>query len=216
MKKSFKTINERATAEIIEKKSRFIANVLPVDTEEEAVSFISSIKKQYYDARHNCFAYIIGKDIPIIRFSDDGEPSGTAGKPILDVLQGEGLENVVVVVTRYFGGTLLGTGGLVRAYGKAAKEGIIEGKIVEMDRYREVFINVDYSLVGKIQYEITNNNYILIDTKYTDTVEFSLYIKCDIVEEVIKNIINLTNNTAKINKGDENFLKIIDGQVVLN
>ena len=216
MKKSFKTINERATAEIIEKKSRFIANVLPVDTEEEATSFISSIKKQYYDARHNCFAYIIGKDIPIIRFSDDGEPSGTAGKPILDVLQGEGLENVVVVVTRYFGGTLLGTGGLVRAYGKAAKEGIIEAKIVEMDRYREVFINVDYSLVGKIQYEITNNNYILIDTKYTDTVEFSLYIKCDIVEEVIKNIINLTNNTAKINKGDENFLKIIDGQVVLN
>ena len=216
MKKSFKTINERATAEIIEKKSRFIANVLPVDTEEEAVSFISSIKKQYYDARHNCFAYIIGKDIPIIRFSDDGEPSGTAGKPILDVLQGEGLENVVVVVTRYFGGTLLGTGGLVRAYGKAAKEGIIEAKIVEMDRYREVFINVDYSLVGKIQYEITNNNYILIDTKYTDTVEFSLYIKCDIVEEVIKNIINLTNNTVKINKGDENFLKIIDGQVVLN
>ncbi len=216
MKKSFKTINERATAEIIEKKSRFIANVLPVDTEEEAISFISSIKKQYYDARHNCFAYIIGKDIPIIRFSDDGEPSGTAGKPILDVLQGEGLENVVVVVTRYFGGTLLGTGGLVRAYGKAAKEGIIEAKIVEMDRYRQVFINVDYSLVGKIQYEITNNNYILIDTKYTDTVEFSLYIKCDIVEEVIKNIINLTNNTAKINKGDENFLKIIDGQVVLN
>lgn len=215
MKKSFKTINQRATTEVIEKKSRFIANVLPVNTEEEAISFISSIKKQYYDARHNCFAYIIGKDIPIIRFSDDGEPSGTAGKPILDVLQGEKLENVVVVVTRYFGGILLGTGGLVRAYKKATKEGILEAKIVEMDRYNEVFINVDYSFVGKIQYEITNNNYILIDTKYTDIVEFSLYIKCNIVDDVIKNIINLTNNTAKINKGNENFLKVIDGQVVI-
>lgn len=215
MKKSFKTINQRATTEVIEKKSRFIANVLPVNTEEEAISFISSIKKQYYDAKHNCFAYIIGKDIPIIRFSDDGEPSGTAGKPILDVLQGEKLENVVVVVTRYFGGILLGTGGLVRAYKKATKEGILEAKIVEMDRYNEVFISVDYSFLGKIQYEIINNNYILIDTKYTDIVEFSLYVKCNIVDDVIKNIINLTNNTAKINKGNESFLKVIDGQVVI-
>ena len=144
MKNSYKTINQQAQAEIVEKKSRFIANVLPVSSEEEAINFINKIKKQYYDARHNCFAYIIGGNIPIIRFSDDGEPSGTAGKPILDVLLGENLENVVIVVTRYFGGTLLGTGGLVRAYGKSAKEGILLGKIVEMDTYTKFFISVDY------------------------------------------------------------------------
>ncbi len=215
MKKSFKTINQRAEAEIIEKKSRFIANVLPVYSEEEALNFIAGIKKQHYNARHNCFAYVIAKDIPIIRFSDDGEPSGTAGKPILDVLLGEEIENAVIVVTRYFGGTLLGTGGLVRAYGKAAKEGILAAKIVEMDTYIKIFISVDYSLIGKIQYEITNNGHILIDTEYTDLVKFSVYIKSELVEQFIKNIINLTNNVAKIEQENEYFLKVIDGKVIL-
>lgn len=215
MKKSFKTINQRAEAEIVEKKSRFIANVLPVSSEEEALNFIAGIKKQHYNARHNCFAYVISKDIPIIRFSDDGEPSGTAGKPILDVLLGEEIENAVIVVTRYFGGTLLGTGGLVRAYGKAAKEGILAAKIVEMDTYIKIFISVDYSLIGKIQYEITNNGHILIDTDYTDLVKFSVYIKSEFVEQFVKNIINLTNNVAKIEQENEYFLKVIDGQVII-
>ncbi|WP_250277968.1 YigZ family protein [[Clostridium] colinum] len=216
MKKCFKTINERGNAEIIEKKSRFIANVLPISTEEEAINFISSIKKQYYDARHNCFAYIIGGDIPIMRFSDDGEPSGTAGKPILDVLLGEKIENAVVVITRYFGGTLLGTGGLVRAYGKATKEGILAAKIVEMDSYSQIFISVDYSLIGKIQYEIANKGHILIDTEYTDNVKFSVYVKSDVADDFIKNIINLTNNNVNIEKVGEKFLKLIEGQVVLD
>lgn len=216
MKNSYKTINQQAQAEIVEKKSRFIANVLPVSSEEEAINFINKIKKQYYDARHNCFAYIIGGNIPIIRFSDDGEPSGTAGKPILDVLLGENLENVVIVVTRYFGGTLLGTGGLVRAYGKSAKEGILLGKIVEMDTYTKFFISVDYSLIGKIQYEITNSGHILIDTQYTDLVKFIVYVKSQLIEDFTKSIINITNNNVNINKENEYFLKIIDGQVVLD
>lgn len=216
MKKSFKTINERAEAEIVEKKSRFIANVSPISSEEEATNFIAEIKKQHYNARHNCFAYVIGGDIPIIRFSDDGEPNGTAGKPILDVLLGEKIENAIIVVTRYFGGTLLGTGGLVRAYGKSAKEGILAGKIVQMDVYTKVFISVDYSLIGKIQYEVSNNGHIIIDTEYTDLVKFSLYVKSELVDEFIKNIVNITNNVANINKENEYFLKLINGQVVLD
>lgn len=216
MKKSFRTINERAEAEIVEKKSRFIANVSPISSEEEATNFIAEIKKQHYNARHNCFAYVIGGDIPIVRFSDDGEPNGTAGKPILDVLLGEKIENAIIVVTRYFGGTLLGTGGLVRAYGKSAKEGILAGKIVQMDVYTKVFISVDYSLIGKIQYEVSNNGHIIIDTEYTDLVKFSLYIKSELVDEFIKNIVNITNNVANINKENEYFLKLINGQVVLD
>lgn len=213
MKKSFKTINIRATSEIIEKKSRFISNVCPVNSEEEAISFISEIKKQHYNARHNCFAYIINGQIPIMRFSDDGEPSGTAGKPILDVLINEGLENVVVVVTRYFGGILLGTGGLVRAYGKSAKEGIINGKIVEIDLYSTIYISCDYSISGKIQYEIENSNFILFNTEYTDTVKFTVYVNEIEKENFKKHIINISNNQAIISIDKSIMLKLIDGKV---
>ena len=214
MEKVFKTVNDTAVAEIIEKKSKFIANVSPVKSEEEAINFISNIKKQFYDANHNCYAYVIGADVPTVRFSDDKEPSGTAGKPILDVLLGEKLENVVVVVTRYFGGTLLGTGGLVRAYGKAAKEGVFAAKIVEIDIYNKVTIISDYFMSGKIQYEITKNNYTLVDTLYTDVVTFVIYVKYDLLNQFEKNIINLTNNTVKFLKSEKNeYLKIIDGKI---
>lgn len=213
MEKYFKTINERATAEIIEKKSKFIANVCPIQTEEEAISFISEIKKQHYNARHNCFAYTISGQVPIMRFSDDGEPSGTAGKPILDVLIGENLENVVVVVTRYFGGILLGTGGLVRAYGKSAKEGILAGKIVEMDLYSTIYISCDYSLSGKIQYEIESSSYILFDTQYTDIVKFTVYVNESEKFDFEKHIINISNNQANISIDKTITLKLIDGKV---
>ena len=212
--KNFKTINEKATIEIIEKKSRFICNVSPVETEEQAINFISEIKKQYHNARHNCFAYVISGQIPIIRFSDDGEPSGTAGKPILDVITGEKLENIVVVVTRYFGGILLGTGGLVRAYGKSAKEGVLAGKIVEMDLYSTIEICCDYSTSGKIQYEIENNNYILNNIDYTELVKFTVYVKENEKENFQKHIINISNNKANVFIGETVFLKLIDGKVV--
>ncbi len=217
MEKNFKTVNEKATFEIVEKKSRFIANVMPVSSEKDAIDFISMIKKQFYDSRHNCFAYIIKRDIPIIRFSDDGEPNGTAGKPILDVLLGEKLENVVMVVTRYFGGTLLGTGGLVRAYGKVAKECILSAKIIEINSYNKVTIVSDYFISGKIQYELTKNNHIIIDTKYSNVVTFEIYVKSELVDEFEKNIINLTNNSIKIHKNKvSEFLKIVDGKIIIN
>ena len=132
MLKKYKTILEEAEEEIVEKKSRFIATVRPVKTEDEARAFIEEMKKKYWDARHNVFAYQIGERNELQRFSDDGEPQGTAGMPVLNVLKGEDVKDTAVVVTRYFGGTLLGTGGLVRAYGKAAKEGLLSAGIVEM------------------------------------------------------------------------------------
>ena len=121
---SFKTISQNGEILIIEKKSKFIATVMQVHTVEEADQYMQQLRKKYYDATHNCFAYQIGEHNEFQRSSDDGEPQGTAGKPILEVLKGEGIRNTLICVTRYFGGTLLGTGGLVRAYGKAAKEGL--------------------------------------------------------------------------------------------
>lgn len=211
--KNFKTVNKIANAEIIEKKSKFIANVSPVETEEQAINFINQIKKQHYNAKHNCFAYVISGQIPIIRFSDDKEPSGTAGKPILDVILGEKLENIVVVVTRYFGGILLGTGGLVRAYGKSAKEGILAAQIIEMDLYSNVSIICDYSISSKIQYELETNSYIINDIEYTDKVTFKVYIKETQKEIFQKNIVNISNNNAKIFIGENIYLKLLNGKV---
>ena len=138
--------------ELIEKKSRFIATVRPVETEEEAVKFINETKKKYWDARHNCSAFVIGKNQELTRCSDDGEPAGTAGRPMLDVLLKEGIHNTAVVVTRYFGGVLLGTGGLVRAYQGAVQKGLDAAVIVEKFEGQILLITTDYTGLGKIQY----------------------------------------------------------------
>ena len=140
MTEQYKTVYEGGEGEIVEKKSRFIATVRPVETEEEALAFIEEMKKKYWDARHNCSAYVLGEQQELMRCSDDGEPSQTAGKPMMDVLTGAGLTNVAVVVTRYFGGTLLGTGGLVRAYTQAAKEGLADAGIATMRYGKELTI----------------------------------------------------------------------------
>ena len=172
----YKTILFQGEASLIEKKSKFIATVIPTKTEEEAKESIMQLKKKYWDATHNVFAYQIGEKNEIQRFSDDGEPQGTAGKPVLDVLIGLDLKNVTVVVTRYFGGTLLGTGGLVRAYGGSAKLGIEEAGVALVTNYNEYSVSVDYTTSGKIQYEITNGDYLLKDCIYTDKVEFIVFL----------------------------------------
>ena len=148
----YKIVYAGGEGEIVEKKSRFIATVVPVETEEEALAFIESMRKKYWNATHNCFAYAIGERHEILRCSDDGEPSGTAGKPMLDVLIGEELHNVAVVVTRYFGGTLLGTGGLVRAYASATQAGLSASKIITKRFGFKLKITTDYTGLGKIQY----------------------------------------------------------------
>lgn len=154
MLERYKTVYRGKEGEIIEKKSRFIATVRLVETEEEALAFIEEMKKKYWNATHNCFAYVIGERRECVRCSDDGEPSGTAGKPMLDVLLGEELYNTAVVVTRYFGGTLLGTGGLVRAYSKAVQEGLAQSDLIEKQYGNILEIGTDYNGVGKIQYLI--------------------------------------------------------------
>ena len=157
MLERYKTVYRGKGGEIIEKKSRFIATVRLVETEEEALAFIEEMKKKYWNATHNCFAYVIGERRECVRCSDDGEPSGTAGKPMLDVLLGEELYNTAVVVTRYFGGTLLGTGGLVRAYSKAVQEGLAQSDLIEKQYGNILEIGTDYNGVGKIQYLIGEN-----------------------------------------------------------
>ena len=173
----YKIVYHGGEGEIVEKKSRFIATVCPVNSEEDAVEFIEKTKKKYWDARHNCHAFVIGERNEISRCSDDGEPSGTAGKPMLDVLLGNELHNVCVVVTRYFGGTLLGTGGLVRAYSKAVQEGLANSLIIQKVLGCKMKIYTDYNGIGKIQYIIAKSEAITIGTEYTDRVCVEILIK---------------------------------------
>ncbi len=175
----YKTVLNEGEGEIIEKKSRFIATVRPVKTEDEAKAFIEEMRKKYWNATHNCFAYRVGENSEIQRFSDDGEPGGTAGMPMLNVLSGEDIKNVAVVVTRYFGGTLLGTGGLVRAYSKSTKEGLIQTGVYELILYKRFSVTCEYTMSGKIQYEILNGENIIEDTVYTDKVEYIILVESE-------------------------------------
>lgn len=205
MLERYKTILNLGTAELVEKKSKFIANVSPIETEQQAQTFINSICKKYYDAAHNVFAYQIGENNELQRCSDDGEPSGTAGKPIIDILKSEDIKNIVVVVTRYFGGTLLGTGGLVRAYSKAAKEGILNAQIVQKVLYQIFEITVDYTLNGKLQYELLKQNYIIKDTYYTDKVTFVVLIQPKDIDKFKKVVAETTSAQGQILTKDNTY-----------
>ncbi len=192
--------------EIIEKKSRFIGYTAPVSTEEEAVAFVERIKKKHYDARHNCYAYSIGTgNQPLLRFSDDGEPQGTAGKPILEVIQGSGIRNICIVVTRYFGGTLLGTGGLVRAYTDAAKAGI-EASVVRLKRQLILCeLPMEYTDLGKMQYLIANTDAEITDTIYTDKVVLKVRVYAPVYEQFVKEVTEATGAKVVVEKTGEVF-----------
>ncbi len=200
IKEPYKIIEQGGMGEIEEKKSRFIANVAPVQNEEEALAFIEAMKKKYWDARHNCHAYVLGEKAQLVRFSDDGEPSGTAGKPILEVLLGLEVRNVVVVVTRYFGGTLLGTGGLVRAYTQATQAGMEACNIRTMRYGTLLQITTDYNGIGKIQYLLGQRKIAIEEPEYTDVV--CLKVKLPVEEEgsVRKEITEATAGKAQIEK----------------
>lgn len=206
----YKTVYKGHEAEITEKKSRFIAELSYVKNEEEAIEFINSVKKNHNNARHHTFAYRYFDKIIMERQSDDGEPSGTAGLPLLSLLRGEDLVNVVVVVTRYFGGTLLGTGGLVRAYSKAAAEALKKSLIIEKILYRNINIKVDYNLSGKVQHDILTGGEILENILYTDSVEFVVYIEIGLEDVFVKRIQNLTSARAEIYSGDSIYAAVID------
>lgn len=168
--KEYKIVYRGGEGEIVEKKSRFIATVRPVQSEEEASAFIAEMKKKYWNATHNCSAFVTGEHNEIQRSNDDGEPSGTAGHPMLDVLLGEGLHNTAVVVTRYFGGTLLGTGGLVRAYSRAVQAGLAGSVVLEKKEGFLLRMETDYSGIGKIQYILGQKGLLITDSQYTDKV----------------------------------------------
>lgn len=215
MLKKYKTILSQEQAEIIEKKSRFIATVRPVKSEEEARAFIEELKKKYWDATHNVFAYQIGERNEIQRFSDDGEPQGTAGMPVLNALKGEDVKDTAVVVTRYFGGTLLGTGGLVRAYGKAAKEGLLAAGIAELVLYGQYHVTVDYTDSGKVQYEILQDGHVLYDTVYTDKVEFIVLVESDAETAFEKKMLDIMKGREVFEKTEERFGVWKNGQLQL-
>ena len=191
-----KVVYEGGQGEIVEKKSRFIANVRPVESEEDAVSFINEMKKKYWDARHNCSAFVIGANNEVTRCSDDGEPAQTAGRPMLDVLLKEGIHNAVVVVTRYFGGTLLGTGGLVRAYQKSTQEGLRNSVIIDKIPGRKLVIQTDYTLLGKIQYILASEQITIMDTEYGEAVCMHAMIPYDRKEKIEHAIVEGTNGSA--------------------
>lgn len=215
MLEKYKTVYTGKEAEIVEKKSRFIATVCPIKSEEEAIAFIERIKKKYWDARHNCFAYVIGERFQIQRCSDDGEPSGTAGKPMLDVLLGEEIHDTIVVVTRYFGGTLLGTGGLVRAYQGATKAGLHASTVIEKNWGRKLKIGTDYTGLGKIQYILAQRNLSILDTIYTDKVEIEVLIPIGQIGMVKAEITEGTNGQAKIEEGEECYFAEVNKEMIL-
>ena len=202
---SYRVVYQAGSGEYEEKKSRFIANVVPVSSEEDATAFIDSIRKKYYDARHNCTAFIIGRNRELTRCSDDGEPSGTAGKPILEVLLSEGVTNVAVVVTRYFGGTLLGTGGLVRAYTQATKQGLADAGIATMRYGKELTIGIDYTDVGKVQYILGNRQIEIVQSIYTENVEFDIRIPAEAVGALTKELTEATAARARIETTGEGY-----------
>lgn len=201
--------------EITEKKSRFIATVRPVESEDEAVSFINETKKKYWDARHNCSAFVIGKRQELTRCSDDGEPAGTAGRPMLDVLLKENIHNAAVVVTRYFGGVLLGTGGLVRAYQQATKAGLSASEIIEKKDGAVLFIRTDYTGIGRLQYLLAQEKITVMDTAYEADVLVKAVIPENDKKRIEKTIIEQTNGTAKLEWGDEVTFAEYDGEVLL-
>lgn len=205
---SYKTVKQYGEGEIEEKKSRFLGKIIPVTTEEEALAFIEKTKKQYWDARHNCYAYIIGEHCECVRCSDDGEPSGTAGKPMLEVLQNQELRNVAAVVTRYFGGTLLGTGGLVRAYTQATQEALKEACVATMTPVSIMTIRTDYNAIGKIKYVLAQEEISIQNEEYTVDVVVTAAVPLAQKEMLLKKLTEVTNAKAVMEEIDQVYMAL--------
>jgi len=211
---NFKSVHKFGQGEIIINKSRFIGSAAPVNNEEEAIEFIGIIKKEFRDASHNVYAYSIGENANLQRFTDDGEPSGTAGMPVLNVINQENLRNVAVVVTRYFGGVLLGAGGLVRAYTKCAKIGLENGLIVDKVLYYDIFVKIEYTLLGKMENELTKNKFIIKDKIFEENVILHVLSRGDDLER-LNNLINeVTSGKSDIKIGQTSYYSIKDDKIV--
>ena len=201
----YKILLEGAEAETELKKSRFIAHVKAVETEEEAVSFVNSIKKEFYDARHNPYAYVIGKDGDRVKYSDDGEPAQTAGLPIYNVLKETKIRNIAIVVTRYFGGTLLGAGPLARMYGEAAALAVKNSKIGIMKYGIEFTVDTDYSNGEKVRSYLNKNEIMIVSTDYSESVSFTVRSDFKDFSKIEEDIVSLTASRVKITKKNEAY-----------
>ena len=201
--------------EIVEKTSRFIDTVCPVETEEAAVAFINEMKKKYWDARHNCSAFVIGERQEMTRCSDDGEPAQTAGRPMLDVLLREGITNAAVVVTRYFGGVLLGTGGLVRAYQAATQAGLEASKIIEKCLGTKLEIHTDYNGLGKLQYLFGQQKLAILNTEYAADVVMTVLVPSGQKDMIYKSVVEQTNGSAGLEWKESVIYAVIDKEVVV-
>ncbi|MEQ8153892.1 MAG: YigZ family protein [Clostridiaceae bacterium] len=197
------TIKKQSNDEFEEKKSRFIGYIKRVESEEEAKEFVQEIKSMHKMATHNCWAYVIGENLGVQRYSDDGEPQGTAGIPILEVIKKSGLTDCAIVVTRYFGGIMLGAGGLTRAYTKGASTAVKAGGIVEKVKGKPINIKINYDLIGKLQYICGENNWIIENTEYAEDVTITLILEVSQGIKAVEEITEATNGKALINLGEE-------------
>lgn len=207
LKESYKTVSHRGEATITEKRSKFIATVIPAESESTALAFLDEMRKTYSDASHNVYAYVIDEN-NIFRYSDDNEPSGTAGMPVLDVIRKSGLVDCAVVVTRYFGGTLLGTGGLVHAYGSACKVGLSAAGIIERRLCDIVSITVDYTTSGKLSHFLAEYDCILGDTVYDTQVTYYVSVQKSRTEHFIAAVTDTANGRATISITGEKYIDI--------
>jgi uncharacterized YigZ family protein len=205
----YNTVKGYGENEINIERSRFIAYVNRAETEEEAQAFIADIKKKHWDANHNCSAYMIGENNLIQKANDDGEPSGTAGVPILEVLKKRDLKDTVVVVTRYFGGIKLGAGGLIRAYGKSTSEGLNATGIVERKLMRIMKTKIDYTWLGKVENEVRSSHYQLKEIHYLDAVEVEVYVEEAAKDQFFEWMTELTNGQGEIKQGEVEYLETL-------
>lgn len=206
-KECYKTVARRAEAVLVEKKSKFIATVIPADNEDTALAFLEEMRKTYSDATHNVYAYVIDEN-NIFRYSDDNEPSGTAGMPVLDTIRKAGIVDCAVVVTRYFGGTLLGTGGLVHAYGGAARLGLLEAGIVERRLCDIITVTVDYTTSGRVAHFLAENDAIIEETVYDAEVTYFVCVMKSETEKFISDMTELTNGRAVMRKNGQKYIDI--------
>ncbi|WP_294150761.1 YigZ family protein [uncultured Clostridium sp.] len=215
MKENYRILYKGGEGEVVEKKSRFIATIRPVESEDEAVSFIAEMKKKYWDAIHNCSAFTVGENFEISRCSDDGEPAQTAGRPMLDVFLGEEIHNVCAVVTRYFGGTLLGTGGLVRAYSGAVQEGLKNCVILEKKLAEKLELKTDYSDLGKIQYILAEQGITVLGSEYSDKVVLTALAPLSEAQGLKKKLTEGTGGRCLIELLDKVYFGVTGGETVI-
>lgn len=210
----YKSVHCRGSGEIIINKSKFIGHACPIEDEKDALAFIEEMNKKFHDATHNVYAYTLGDNCNIQRYSDNGEPSGTAGIPVLNVIKQSDLRNVVVVVTRYFGGIKLGAGGLVRAYTKGAKIGLENAQIIDKIFFTDIIVKIDYALLGKLENELMRNQFLIKNKIFEQKITLIILCKSEEINKLKDIVTNITNGNIEISEGESSYLSVKNGKLI--